>query len=100
MLRLHGILGHENDAGYHARLHALEHRDGIELLVCSARTKRAASAFVSRPIAAPTAPSASIATKIWSTARCSIHRRQAGDHRALRRADRLALSAREPGRGA
>jgi urease accessory protein len=32
MLRLHGILGHESDAGYHARLHELEHRDGIEIL--------------------------------------------------------------------
>jgi urease accessory protein len=32
MLRLHGILGHENDPGYHARLHELEHRDGIEFL--------------------------------------------------------------------
>lgn len=32
MLRLHGIQGHESDAAYHARLHALEHRGGIELL--------------------------------------------------------------------
>lgn len=32
MLRLHGILGHENNSGYHARLHELEHRDGIEIL--------------------------------------------------------------------
>jgi urease accessory protein len=32
MLRLHGIIGHEDDHAYHARLHALEHRDGIELL--------------------------------------------------------------------
>jgi urease accessory protein len=32
MLRLRGIVGHESDPGLHARLHALEHRDGIELL--------------------------------------------------------------------
>ncbi|WP_158818923.1 urease accessory protein UreE [Methylocapsa sp. S129] len=32
MLRLHGVLGHESDTLYHARLHALEHHDGIELL--------------------------------------------------------------------
>src|ERR1700744_6571171 len=32
MLRLHGIVGHESDPGFHERLHALEHRDGIELL--------------------------------------------------------------------
>ena len=32
MLRLHGVLGHESDAAYHDRLHALEHHDGIELL--------------------------------------------------------------------
>lgn len=32
MLRLHGVLGHETDDVHHARLHALEHRDGVELL--------------------------------------------------------------------
>jgi urease accessory protein len=32
MLRLHSIVGHESDPALHARLHALEHRDGIELL--------------------------------------------------------------------
>jgi len=32
MLRLHGVIGHESDALYHARLHALEHHNGIELL--------------------------------------------------------------------
>ena len=32
MLRLHGIIGHEKDAAHHGRIHALEHRDGIELL--------------------------------------------------------------------
>ena len=32
MLRLHGILGLEKDPFYRARLHDLEHHDGIELL--------------------------------------------------------------------
>jgi urease accessory protein len=41
MLRLHGIVGYESDPGVHARLHALEHRDGIELLfVPSDETRR------------------------------------------------------------
>ncbi|QEW18593.1 urease accessory protein UreE [Marinibacterium anthonyi] len=32
MLRVHGILGHSDDPDYHAALHRLEHRDGIEYL--------------------------------------------------------------------
>jgi urease accessory protein len=32
MLRIHGIVGHETDVDYQARLHELEHRDGLELL--------------------------------------------------------------------
>ncbi len=32
MLRLHGILGHEKDPGFHARLHRLEHKGGVECL--------------------------------------------------------------------
>jgi len=32
MLRLHGIVGHETDPAYHARLHALSHRHGVELM--------------------------------------------------------------------
>lgn len=32
MLRLHGVLGHERDRCYHDRIHALEHRGGIEFL--------------------------------------------------------------------
>ena len=32
MLRLHGIVGHASDPPFHARLHALEHHDGVELL--------------------------------------------------------------------
>jgi urease accessory protein len=32
MLRLYGIVGYENDPDLHTRLHALEHRDSVELL--------------------------------------------------------------------
>ncbi len=32
MLRLHGIIGHESDAAFQARLHDLEHHGGIQLL--------------------------------------------------------------------
>lgn len=32
MLRLHGIVGRETDHDVHARLHALEHRNAVELL--------------------------------------------------------------------
>ncbi|MCW6507451.1 urease accessory protein UreE [Lichenifustis flavocetrariae] len=32
MLRLHGIVGHEADAGLHDRLHHVEHHGGIEFL--------------------------------------------------------------------
>ncbi len=43
MLRLHGIVGHQTDASFRARLHDLEHHGGIELLFVppdEARRKR------------------------------------------------------------
>lgn len=32
MLRLHGVIGHSDDPSFRARLHALEHSGGIEIL--------------------------------------------------------------------